>query len=608
MWSSVAASGFGDRLIQLAAEPMLGVNEPEASASSISSGILFFFCLPYMLFTLVGGYLADRLPRKWIMLACDEARAAILLLAFFMAANLGQLGKIPSDHYWKVYLIMACTGAFAAIFNPSKQSTVPQIVRPRYLQPANAVLAGIALIASLLGAKVGAEILAYSIQAAIMLGAVAYGISGLFFAFLKTAPGPAAHALQRTSIVAQAVGAVSYLRHHRTVRHLVVLNILFWTAGYILYAALAALARKHYGIATDDYMATKVNLMTALGGGVLCGSLVVMWVRSRRVSSYVGMIGLIMAGTCMLLLTVNRSYSLGLVLVFANGLGGGLFMVCVDTLTQRLTPNYIRGRVFGLRSMLNTISAVAVNFTIWRVQDADLVMIPVLGVTAGVLLLVSIYGLWILMTRGPMSTRRLNAVWRTSRVLFLLWHRVRWIGRHNVPSHGPVILAGNHTAGIDPFIIATGTIRFVTWVMSSKYYFRIINPIWDVALPIVLNVEDPEIAKVRSIIQALKDGKIIGLFPEGQLQRDVRELQAFRPGIGMIARRTGATIVPIWIAGTPESKSMLVHFLRPSRSVVVFGEPYLPDPSDTKEQIVEELRRRMVALADLVDSPLSRDG
>ena len=67
MWSSVAASGFGDRLIQLAAWSMLGVQLAGADASSIQAGVSFFFFLPYVVLALFAGWLADTLPRKWIM-------------------------------------------------------------------------------------------------------------------------------------------------------------------------------------------------------------------------------------------------------------------------------------------------------------------------------------------------------------------------------------------------------------------------------------------------------------------------------------------------------------------------------------------------------------
>ena len=90
----------------------------------------------------------------------------------------------------------------------------------------------------------------------------------------------------------------------------------------------------------------------------------------------------------------------------------------------------------------------------------------------------------------------------------------------------------------------------------------------------------------------------MGLFPEGRLQREVRELREFQAGVGLIAKRTGATIVPVWIRGTPQVHNMLGHFLLPSRSVVTFGKPYKPDPSMSQEQIVQDLRQRMLSLAN----------
>src|SRR5689334_19557857 len=72
MWSSTAAAGFGDRMIELAALPMLGVTGENAQASAITAGVYFWFFLPWLVITPIGGWLADTLPRKWIMLACDE--------------------------------------------------------------------------------------------------------------------------------------------------------------------------------------------------------------------------------------------------------------------------------------------------------------------------------------------------------------------------------------------------------------------------------------------------------------------------------------------------------------------------------------------------------
>ena len=105
MWTSAAASGFGDRLVQLAAWSMLGVHLAGTDASSVQAGVSFFFFLPYVLLGPWAGWLADTLPRKWILLFCDEARAFVLLLAWtFLAMEISQVHpQASTTSPWAVF-------------------------------------------------------------------------------------------------------------------------------------------------------------------------------------------------------------------------------------------------------------------------------------------------------------------------------------------------------------------------------------------------------------------------------------------------------------------------------------------------------------------------
>ena len=598
MWSSVAASGFGDRLIQLAAEPMLGVNveEGDPQAARITAGVMFFFLLPYMVCTVAGGWLADRVPRKWIMLACDEGRAIVLLVAVFMAAGLGSTQVIPVSHHWKIYLILVATGCFAAIFNPAKQSTVPQIVPAWHLQQANAVLAGIALIASLIGLKIGAPIVqTHSVKLGILLGVISFGISGWFFVFLKIRPKSTASVAStaRPGLFVQMAEALFYIRHHRPVRNLVILNILFWSAAWIVNAAIAAFSHKHYGL---PYLTSKSNMMAALGAGLLCGSLFVLWMRTRRESGIVAMASLVVASVSMVLLAANRVYLVGLGLAFVIGLFGGVFMICVDTLTQSITPNYLRGRIFGMRAMLNTTFAVMINFAIWRSPAADYWMIHALYVTAGVMGLVAVWGLVGQMTNGPIYNRCLNVLWRLTRLYTLVWHRLQWTGREKVPSTGAFILAANHTAALDPMLIQAMMPRRIRWVMLKRFQNPWLSFLWNAIEPIALESEAQNIKQMREMLRVLEEGQVLGVFPEGGLQRDKRELRPFHAGIGLLTKRSKAPILPVWITGTSQAKHMFWHFFRFSRSRLIVGDPFRPDPNLNHEQIVQDLRARLIEL------------
>jgi len=600
MWSSVAASGFGDRLIQLAAWSMLGVHLEGSNASSIQAGVSFFFFLPYVILGPAAGWLADTLGRKWIMLFCDEARAAVLLLAFLLVPS-GAAAAIPSDHHWKVYAIIAAVGALAAIFSPAKAATIPQIVPVRQLQPANAIVLGIAVIASLIGFAAGGPLIEnISVRAGLIVAVLTYGISGWFFAWMRLRPHTGKAIGEKLSQLQRLINAVRYVRQHKPIFQLIALSVLFWAAATVLMATIAALCKTRYGIPGDQMISHTAWMMFAMGAGMLCSSLWIAWVNSRRESSWFLMLGLLLTGVFMLTLAVNRSYQVGLALAFGTGFWGNTAMICVATLTQSLAPDYIRGRVFGVRDLFNTSSAVLVNVVIWQMPDADWYMIPALAATAGILSAVAAWGFWNQITSGPFAQPATNVVWRLCRSFTLVWHRLRWVGRENVPATGPVILASNHTTGLDPSVIQAAIPRRVRWVMLQSYRFTLLEPLWRILQPITLDQNGNDTAQLRQMIRVLKDQQVLGIFPEGGAQRDSRVLQPFQQGIGLLARRSGAAIVPTWIHGTPQVENMLWHFLKPSRSTVLFGKPFTPGKTMSHQQIVDELRRRMFQLADQI--------
>ncbi len=597
MWSSVAASGFGDRLIQLAAWSMLGVHLVGSDASSIQAGVSFFFFLPYVILGPAAGWLADTLPRKWLMLFCDEARAAVLGLAFVLVPA-GAVTAIPSDHHWKVFAIIAGVGALAAFFSPAKAATIPQIVPVRQLQPANAIVLGIAVIASLIGFAIGGPIMEqWSVRAGLGVAIVSYSVSGTFFAFMHLRPHRGEPIGERPSQLQRLIDAVRYVRHHRPIWQLIGLSVLFWAAATVTLAAIAALCKTRYGLPEDAVIAHTATMMAVMGAGMLASSFWVAWVNARRESAWFAMIALLIAGALMVVMALNRSYHVGLVLGFAVGFWGNAAMICVSTLTQSIAPDYIRGRVFGVRDLFNTLSAVIVNGLIWRLPRADQYMVGVLIFVAGVLVLVAGWGLWREITSGPESSRTLNGLWRLCRAYTLVWHRLRWVNRHNVPTQGAVILAANHTTGLDPLLIQAAVPRTVRWIMLRSYQTPWLGPLWRRLQPIAVEQDGKDTTQLREIIRRLHEGQAVGIFPEGGAQRGNRQLKPFQPGVGLLAKRSQAMVIPIWIHGTPQAQHMLWHFLRPSRSVIVFGQPIALEKSMTHEQVADTLRQRMLQLS-----------
>jgi 1-acyl-sn-glycerol-3-phosphate acyltransferase len=159
-------------------------------------------------------------------------------------------------------------------------------------------------------------------------------------------------------------------------------------------------------------------------------------------------------------------------------------------------------------------------------------------------------------------------------------------------------LASNHTTGLDPMLLQAASGRMIRWLMLTSYRFTLVEPLWRAIEPVTLDRGGRDLAKIRAIVSVLREGEVVGMFPEGGLQRTHRDLQPFEPGVAMVAKRSGAAIVPAWISGTPRRRNMLWQLLQPSRSRVRFGEPFHVDKSQDNDEIMQQLQRRMLSLAE----------
>jgi MFS family permease len=131
LWLGHVASGMGDALVFPVAIAF-AVLSVDRSATALG-GVLAASMLSRVAFTLVGGVVADRLPRRAVMLACDVVRAVVQ--AFTAAMLLSHHMTLPL-----FFVVGAVSGAASAFFGPAADGLVPQTVSPANLQAANAVL------------------------------------------------------------------------------------------------------------------------------------------------------------------------------------------------------------------------------------------------------------------------------------------------------------------------------------------------------------------------------------------------------------------------------------------------------------------------------------
>tara|TARA_Y100001933_G_scaffold262865_1_gene322151 strand:+ start:8640 stop:10538 length:1899 start_codon:yes stop_codon:yes gene_type:complete len=601
MWTSTAASGFGDRMIMLASLTLIGGLAANADATSLNAATQFWFFLPYLFFSIVGGWLSDRLPRKWVLLGCDESRGLILLYCSWLLASATGVAHLPDDQHWKIYASLFAIGSFAAIFNPARNAIIPQIIPRAQLQAGNAVILVIAIVAAQVGLLVGGKIIdpqfASTIRTGLIIGALFYLVSGWFFAFLKPVKHQSHSTIEAPQSKPKHFGySLKYCIQHKRILALIAMNMLVWAVASVVASSILGLSKYHFDFQSTQLMKHFTTVTATLGVGMLIGAGFIAWVRTRREAGLILFTAFIFVGFFMLTFALVPVVWVMYVSAFCIGLFGNMIIISVMTLLQTSTANFIRGRVMGLNSMANTSCSVATYFAIWRLPNADDNIRYVVLLLGPVLLILGITCLIRYATHGPAEHGIANAGWRIARLFCFVWHRLEVFGQHNVPHTGAVILAANHTTGLDPFVMQSRVTRMVRWLMMKNYQYKALNPLWKAINPIAIGEDESRLTQVRTLVKILKHGDIVGLFPEGALQREVRELQPFESGITWIAKKSGAVIVPVWIEGTPLKHKMIWHFLCPSHTTVTFGKPMSIGKDDDEKQALKELRQRMLAL------------
>jgi 1-acyl-sn-glycerol-3-phosphate acyltransferase len=163
--------------------------------------------------------------------------------------------------------------------------------------------------------------------------------------------------------------------------------------------------------------------------------------------------------------------------------------------------------------------------------------------------------------------------WTSFRVMYATYFHWRVFNPERVPVSGAVILASNHASFLDPPLVGCGLHRECTF-LARDTLFRYAPTRWLLtkwqAVPIDRDGGSP--TGMKRILEALRRGRAVILFPEGTRTRD-GQLQRVRSGVGLIAAKTDAPVVPVRVWGTFEAYGRDVKFPKPRRVTVKYGQP-----------------------------------
>lgn len=291
--------------------------------------------LPILLFTLIGGVIADRHERRRLLVGsqCVQMVTALALAA---------LVYVGVVHIWHILLLSFITGLAQAFGGPAYQSLIPMLVRKKDLPNAIAfnsiqfhlsrtlgsLLAGVTLAAFGMAACFGLNGLSYLLVIAALLS--------LSVKQLKPA--------ERKPIAHELKSGVSYVRTEPALVGLTILAFLTTFLSGPLLTFLPVFARDVFHGGINQYS----QLMAFSGAGAVTGALVVAWLGRFRHMGRALLLVEIAFGALLVAFAASRVMWLSALLLFFAGVSLMIATSMMFSLMQLRTPDHLRGRVVSI--------------------------------------------------------------------------------------------------------------------------------------------------------------------------------------------------------------------------------------------------------------------
>jgi len=200
---------------------------------------------------------------------------------------------------------------------------------------------------------------------------------------------------------------------------------------------------------------------------------------------------------------------------------------------------------------------------------------------------------------------RRNLLWYVAqvvlRVVFTVWLRYRACGAEKIPPAGGGLLLINHQSFLDPLLAGMPLNRPVCYLArDSLFRVPVLGWILRQTYVIPINREGAGSTSIREAIGKMRQGYLVGIFPEGTRSSD-GELNRFQPGFIALIRRADVPVYPVGIAGAGEALPRHARFLRPARVRVVIGDPFSPEElaglceRGQEERLVAKAQERVAA-------------
>ncbi len=521
------------------------------NASQLANTAGALFILPFFLFSATAGQLADKFEKSRLIRAVKLLEVCLMALAGV---------AFVTGRYSLLLVVLFLMGCQSTMFGPVKYAYLPQQLETTELVGGNALVESGTYLAIILGLMVGG-IAAAAESSQVVLASCLIGIAVL--GYLTSRQVPVTNAVDpaleiKWNLWRETWRIVGFARQKQSV-FLSILGISwFWFYG----SAVTLQVPAYTLIILNGSEEITTVLLVAFAVGVGIGALM-----CERMSGHRIELGLVPFGSIGLsLFAIDLYYAQpvanpiavstigeflarpGSVRLLTDlallGAFGGFYSVPLYALIQERASRQHLSRIIAANNILNALFMVTASLLAIGVLNSGMSIPQLYLILAALNAAVAIY----IYTLLPEFLMRFLA-W----ILVSLLYRIRVTGLENIPQHGPVVLVCNHVSFVDALVLG-GTVRRPTrFVMYYKIFqIPLLRFIFETAkaIPIASAREDEALleASFDHIEAALRDGDVVGIFPEGGITRD-GEIQPFKQGIEKIIERSPVPVIPVALSG-----------------------------------------------------------
>jgi 1-acyl-sn-glycerol-3-phosphate acyltransferase len=553
-FATQALSAFNDNAFRQATIVLVAfqLGLPDSQVSFYSNLAPALFILPFFLFSASAGQIAEKFEKQKLIRLVKLFEIGAMCLAaygFFIAS--------PPLLLTVLFLM----GLHSTVFGPIKYAILPQVLKPEELVGGNGLVEMGTSIAILVGMIGGGYAMAVHGLGPTLSAALVIGVALIGFAASCAIPRVAATAPDlkfNWNAFTESARAIRFVAKKRAVFNSVLGISWFWFFGGVVTAQLPNYTKLYLG----GDASVEILVLTLFSVGVGAGSLL-----CEKLSGHKVEIGLVPLGAFGMTL-------FGLLLYFAQhepalqrglnwlaflgasghwrialdllllGLFAGFFIVPLFALVQSRSERSELSRVIAGNNIINAIFLVAAAVFGLGLLEAGLSIPQLFLITA---LLNAGVTLWIFLLVPEFLMRFVD--W----LLISLLYRVRTGGLERIPDEGAALLVCNHVSFMDALIIMGSVRRPVRFVMYYKIFrIPLLSFVFRTAkaIPIAGAKENPALLAraMEQIDQALAEGELVCVFPEGGLSSD-GEISPFRPGVEKILAKRPVPVIPLALRG-----------------------------------------------------------